>query len=378
MNISLFAQTSYSNMNRNPYGNMREDSQGFYGLNGQNAYSQNSTGGNSFMSDINNSYANSQNSERLSKNRQMRAMIRDLNNSSDKSDSPFSIYSKDGRLNDIWEMSKSSDKDEDKVKKPLNYNYKEVSNKIQRAKNSITAGQAMLSAKRKVLELKRKIANGDGDADELQLALTHATRMEMVARKKKHNLELEELAEITRQRDEKLDKMKETASNMKNQMIEAKEDEISEDEDDIFEEREAMLEELQEEIEERNEEVSEEMMAELNAQIAEFGEEALREMEEAMELLEELEMLDPHMSEEELEKVKRKHRASEEKAILKADMDYLKDTIKHQMAQTNSMSGFGGGSSSVGSATFSASVGGADLSVSAAADVSMPSIDISA
>ena len=375
MNISLFAQTSYSNMYQNPYSNTRAGSQGYYG---QNAYGRNSAGNNSFLSDINNSYANSQNSEKLSKTQQMRAMIRDLNKTDAQSDSPFSIYSKDGRLNDIWEMAKSSDKDEDKVKKPLNYNYKEVSNKIQRAKNSITAGQAMLSAKRKVLELKRKIANGDGDSDELQLALTHATRMEMVARKKKHNLELEELAEITRQRDEKLDKMKEAASDMKNQMIEAKEDEISEAEDDIFEEREEMLEELQEEIKEKNEEISEEMMAELNEQIAEFGEEALREMEEAMELLEELEMLDPHMSEEELEKVKRKHRASEEKAILKADMDYLKDTIKHQMSQTNSMSGFGSGSSSFDSASFSASVSGADVSVSTATDVSMPSIDISA
>lgn len=375
MNISLFAQTSYSNMYQNSYSNTRAGSQGFYG---QNAYGRNSAGNNSFLSDINNSYANSQNSEKLSKTQQMRAMIRDLNKTDTQSDSPFSIYSKDGRLNDIWEMAKSSDKDEDKVKKPLNYNYKEVSNKIQRAKNSITAGQAMLSAKRKVLELKRKIANGDGDSDELQLALTHATRMEMVARKKKHNLELEELAEITRQRDEKLDKMKETASDMKNQMIEAKEDEIGESEDDIFEEREEMLDELQEEIKEKNEEISEETMAELNKQIAEFGEEALREMEEAMELLEDLEMLDPHMSEEELEKVKRKHRASEEKAILKADMDYLKDTIKHQMSQTNSMSGLGSGSSSFNSAAFSASVGGADISVSAAADVSMPSIDISA
>ena len=121
------------------------------------------------------------------------------------------------------------------------------------------------------------------------------------------------------------------------------------------------------------------MMAELNEKIAEFGEEALREMEEAMAALEELEMLDPHMSEEELEKVKRKHRLAEEKAILKADMDYLKDTIKHQqMAQMSSMQGFGSGGSSFDESSFSAAVGGADMAVSASVDVSVPAIDVSA
>ena len=44
----------------------------------------------------------------------------------------------------------------------------------------------------------------------------------------------------------------------------------------------------------------------------------------SQEMLENMEIVDPHMSEEELEELKRKHRAAENKAIVKAEMDYLK------------------------------------------------------
>ena len=40
----------------------------------------------------------------------------------------------------------------------------------------------MLAAKRAVSQIKRKISAGDGDPEELQLALTNAKRMEMVAK----------------------------------------------------------------------------------------------------------------------------------------------------------------------------------------------------
>ena len=47
-----------------------------------------------------------------------------------------------------------------------------------------------------------------------------------------------------------------------------------------------------------------------------------------MEMLENMEMIDPHMTKEDLDELKRKHRASEQKAMMKADMDYLKGMIK--------------------------------------------------
>ena len=305
-------------------------------------------------------------------------MIRELDRVPTQNNDIDSIFTKDPFADMLGTTKTSEDKDKDKLKKPYTYSYKEVSNKIARAKNSNAAAQAMLSAKRKVLEVRRKIANGEGDAEELQFALTHATRMEMVARKKKHHLEQEEMVEITRKRDERLDQIKEAAENIKDAIIEEQENKVSEAEDEIFEEREAMIEEAQEELEEKNEEVTDEMMAEMNEEISELGEEMLEQLEETMEMLEELEMLDPHMDEEQLDKVKKKHRASEDKALMKADMDYLKSMVKHQMDQMGSSKGlsFGGGSSAFSGASFSAAVG---TEVSApAAEVAAPSIDVSA
>ena len=221
--------------------------------------------------------------------------------------------------------------------KSTKYNYKEVETKIRQAKTSVSAGQAVRSAKKKVMDVKRQISKGDGDAEELQLALTHAKRMEMAARKKKHHLELEELVENTRKMDEKLEKFEDAADSQKNgpgrlgySFVDMKEEEITKQEDKIFEEREAMLEETLESFEDSGVTLSDEMMTGLNEFISEFGEDELEALEEAMEFLEDLEVIDPHMSEEGFEELKRKHRASEDKAMLKADMDYLKGMVKLQ------------------------------------------------
>ncbi len=249
---------------------------------------------------------------------QMKQLLRELKKTSEKEQNPFAGTSQD-KINGFLDLSdpKNDDKD-DEVKKPVNYNCKEVETKIQRAKTSVSAGQAVISAKRKVLEVKRKIASSDGDSEELQLALIHARRMEMAARKKKHHLELEEMVQTTGERDERLEKQEEATSRMENALIAAREEEISKREDAIFDER-------QEKISEA---------AELNEMLSEFGEEELRELEEAMEMLESMEIVDPHMSEEELEELKRKHRASEQKALVKADMDYLKGMIEHHVANS--------------------------------------------
>ena len=51
------------------------------------------------------------------------------------------------------------------------------------------------------------------------------------------------------------------------------------------------------------------------------------------------------MSKEDFEDLKRKHRASENKAIVKANMEYLKDMIKHELGKAGSIPGMGGGQS---------------------------------
>ncbi len=283
------------------------------------------------------------------KRQQMRELLSKLRRDPKRDDNPFVATSKENEES-ILGLSGASDSSEDgeKIKKPVRYNYKEVALKIQRAKNSVSAEQAVLSAKRKVMEVKRKISAADGDPEELQTALTHARRMELVARKKKHHLELEELVVNTGKRDEKLERSEKAAMEMKNAMTAAEEQKVAEKEDAILEERESILEENADELresikEEENAEIrekraekAEEFLTELNERLSELGEEELKELEEIMEMFESMEIIDPHMSKEDLEEIKRKHRAEENKAIVKADMDYLKSMIKHQMDKAGS------------------------------------------
>ncbi len=52
------------------------------------------------------------------------------------------------------------------------------------------------------------------------------------------------------------------------------------------------------------------------------------------------------MSEERLQELKRKHRSEENRAMVKADMDYLKDMIKHCLDKGGGIPGLNTGSCS--------------------------------
>ena len=246
-------------------------------------------------------------------------------------------------------------------KKKLHYNYKDVSSMIQRARTSQSAGQAVLKAKRKVLELKRKMGSSDADAEEVSAALVHAKAMERVARKKKSHLELEELVALTQKRDEALQQQEEGASGTQ----EARTDLAMEAEEKLFDAQRELDREASEAMEAAGglssedalkdyaadfsngayaggeswmaseELLSEAPMSALSDALAkEFGEfaseaaNAEQEMlEETMEMLDLMEVVDPHMSEEDLEDLKRKHRATERKEMVKAEMEYLKQTF---------------------------------------------------
>lgn len=275
--------------------------------------------------------------------------------------------------------SPESEEDEEDNLKVSKYSYKDVANKILRAKNSVSAGRAVLSAKRKVLEVKRMIGRGEGDPEELQLALTHAKRMEMAARKKKHHLELEEYVENTRKRDERLEKEDDQAQELSSMMTQAAEEEIIEQEDAIFEARQDMISEVMDSIEESGLEASDEAIASINEMISEFGEEELEMLEEAMQMLEEMEIVDPHMSKEDLDELKQKHRASENKAIAKANMDYLKGMFKLYQERKGSAPSMGFGSTKTPVAVSLASSAPAAVAplVSAEAGMGGGSVDIS-
>lgn len=240
----------------------------------------------------------------------------------------FSQTSKD-KVNGFLQLAGASiDKELESIKNKPKYKYKEVSSKIRQAKTSVSAGQALLAAKRNVSEIKRQLNKQKGDSEELQLALSHAKRMEMAARKKKKHLETEELVENTRRNEAETEENSGISEQeIRSTIVGNAEDELENMEDDVLEQREALSEELSESIEE-NGEISEEMMSELNAMISEFGEEELKQLEEKMEMLENIEVIDPHMSEEDFKKLKIKHRTSEEKSLVKADMEYLKGMLK--------------------------------------------------
>ncbi len=323
-------------------------------------------------------YEEEKESETIRQTKRMRAMLRELMNSPDSElKSGAAAYGGKNAFDEL--IGTEDDKEEKEIQKVSRYNYKEVANKILKAKTSLSAAQAVIAARRKIVEVKRKISEGDGDPEELQLALTHARRMEMAARKKKHNLELEELVEHTRRRDENSDKTEEAVSDMKEAVAEISEGEVTEQEDAVFQERQDMIEEASEAMRQRDTEASDRMLADMNAMIGEYGEELLEELEKQMEQLENMEIVDPNMSEEELAKLKQKHRAAESKAIVKADMDYLKGMIKHMQDTGNALrqpSGSGAGFGMVSPGLIFSAATDPGLDAAMTAEGAAPAFDI--
>ena len=312
MNLRINSITSYAN-----YNNHRDNS-GYFKPNAK------SNANSSIVAAIQSRYAEDKRSERAIKNDKLRDLIRGLTEPVNKTGANSNSATLSNKTNGYLDLTSDYEKKAKSVKK-YKYNYKEVSSRIRNAKTSVSAGQAVIAAKRKVAEIKRKLSNNSDDSGELQAALIHAERMEMAARKKKHNLELEELVSNTMKRDEASEKNE----NAINEAASFTEEKISEKEDAIYEEKLEMLGEVVDEVKKQNlEEMSDEMIQELNEMIESFGEDELEELEEMMQLAESMEIVDPHMSEEDFNKLKAKHRASENKALMKADLDYLKAIIK--------------------------------------------------
>ncbi len=80
-------------------------------------------------------------------------------------------------------------------KKRLKYNYKSVSKKIIQSKDSNSAEKAVTAARQATRDLKRQAAEGKCDAEDIEAALLHAKRMEVVAEKHLKFIREEETAE---------------------------------------------------------------------------------------------------------------------------------------------------------------------------------------
>ena len=237
------------------------------------------------------------------------------------------------------------------VKKRLNYSYQKVSNQVIMAKNSVSASKAVLSARRALSDLKRALRTAECSDDEKQIALTHATRMLQIAKKKRKNLELEELVHNTIKSDERLDK--ESKANSRALELSGAFDDNQKkpsSEEDILKKLAGDGEESATEYEKNN---SLATIKNLQSDIAYETDETiitddiLDEAQEAMDLFDELsedmndelsevlnelmdimEIINPHMDSDDLEKLKTKHRLEEQKEIVKADTDYLKEYIR--------------------------------------------------
>ncbi len=193
-------------------------------------------------------------------------------------------------------------------KKRLDYNFKSLSGKILRAKTPESARKAVSSARRESARLALKLSSSSYDQDAVKSAILHAKRMERVARKKMKHLE----QELAMERGQAAP----VTTEMEN--IEAEGIDMEELTGMSEEEMRALMEEM---------------------------ERTLREMEsgdyvEAPPMDDVAEsMLAGTDSEEDVKRVKNKHRMDETREIVDADMKYLKamfERLQAEMAQAES------------------------------------------
>lgn len=238
-------------------------------------------------------------------------------------------------------------KSSEQAKKRLPYSYKQISTRLLQTKSSGSAHQVLISAKQKVASLRLMYKNGVYNDDEVFAALMHAQAITRVAKKRMKHLEEEE----------RVDK--------KGGLCEA---------------------ELEEKVEEASEKQvhKEDKKAKMDLQrMQKLMEQYERMIEEAMKELERLEGMDElseemglngtvSMDPEDLELMKKKHRADEMRGIMEADMKYLKfmfDKLEKEK-QSNSSSNFGLnlGNSNNSNQGVSLQLGGVDIPVEAAPD----------
>lgn len=243
------------------------------------------------------------------------------------------------------------------VKKRLPYSFKEISTRLLKTKKSGNAHQVLISARQKAVSLRLMYKGGVYDDDEVLAALMHAQAIVRVAKKREKHLQEEERAE------KKIGK------------------------DGVF--CEADLEEKTEEASSRqiHKEEREQTKAKMDLQrMQKLMEQYERMMQEAMKELEQLDNMDAlseelgidgevSMDPEDLELMKKKHRADEMRAIVEADMKFLKfmfDKLeKERQSNNNSISSYSSVSydnNSSANDSVSLELGGVDIPVEAAPD----------
>jgi len=204
----------------------------------------------------------------------------------------------DGTVAGSFSISKAN---KAKKKKNLSYNFKEISRMLLLTKTSISAGQVVSKARVNVAMLLRRVKNSQYDEQEVESALVHAKKMERIAKKRMRHLKQEEQA----QRQGKCTEEEEWTREQEGEESEAAEEAR------------------------REQEMSQAELEALMEEYREFVEETMEELEESTELDELYEgvvgAVHRDLDQEDIERLKRKHRAAELRDITEADMKYLKD-----------------------------------------------------
>ena len=298
----------------------------------------------------------------------------------------FTCYDKDGNVTGTVSISRSKKPDKAKTKK-LNYNFKEVSAFLMKAKTSGSARRAIAMAQRKVITLRKKRKKGEYNDQELESAIAHAEAIERAAKKHLKNLQKEERTKRRMQNEAfEEDVFSEDEENSYgNIMQEALQDSNSEGSladgvqnmvrdamthgmPDTFEEQIAYGQEQLERLSELVAQGVQEMMDEL---LDDTVQEVLVEGKGTFEMTEEsLEIIPIKPEPEEFATKKKKHHSDVMRDIVEADMKYLRAFFERLQKEKQSVAGGGfdsSGSSNMGFSNLSAGVslelGGASVPV---------------
>ncbi len=290
----------------------------------------------------------------------------------------ITCYDKDGNVTGTMSISRSKKQDKAKTKK-LNYNFKEVSSFLMKAKNSGSARRAVAMAQRKVIMLRKKLKKGEYNDQEVESALEHAKAIERAAKKHLKNLQKEERTKRRMQSEEleeeffSEDREKSYGDILQEAMQDSREngsladgvqnmvqDAMAHGMPDSFDEQIAygqeQLERLTELVQQGVQETMEELLDDTLESVLVSGKGTFEMTEESLEII----PLKPEP--EEFETKKKKHRSDVMRDIVEADNKYLKAFFERLQKEKQSAAGgasgsFGNsGSSGLGFSNLSAGV----------------------
>ena len=231
-------------------------------------------------------------------------------------------------------------------KKDPEYNHKRFARKMKNAKNAQSMQSVLADIRATIADLKAKQATGEYDEEEIAAAILHAELMEAAAMKRIDNLETEEMAERKVKREE-LEELTEDDGEEQEGIPTVPEEEaaVAQAEQETAEQLDAEMRAMQEEMQRVQEEMMAQMQEELEEMMAEMSEEdPLQALDDMAKVLGA-----SAANEEDLDEMKKKHRAAEDMAVARADMEFLKmkfDRLQRQRdALKSGAAGFGNGAS---------------------------------